>query len=418
MMKARKSVVVAWCWLVVASTAVVAGEMPCAAPDTVGMSGEKLARLKPVIQALLDKKGSAGTVTIIARQGKVVLLDTMGMMDAGKPMQSDTIFRIYSMSKPITTVAAMMLHEEGRFQLDEPISRYLPELKGLRVHSGKGNETVEAKREVTIRDLMRHTSGLTYGFFGDSPVDKLYKDNKVLDPNDTLADLVAKLGKLPLAYQPGTRFNYSVSTDVLGRLVEVVSGKPLDEFFQERIFAPLDMKDSGFVVPEEKLARFSACYGPDDKVGLKVTDAPATSRYRARPKLLSGGGGLVSTARDYCRFCQMMLNGGKLEGKRLLSNESVQQMTSNQLPAEAMPISLGGAARPGVGFGLGFSVLTVENPKMGVMSGEYGWGGAASTHFWILPKEQLVVVALQQYMPFHQRLEAAIKPLIYEAIAK
>ena len=418
-MQLRKYLMVGWALVIWASVSAFADDLQRILPEEAGFSSAKLAQVKPVIQAMLDKKETAGVVTIVARHGKIVYLEAMGMMDidAGKPMRADTIFRIYSMSKPVTTVAAMMLWEEGRFQLDDPISKYLPEFKTVRVHAGNGTETVEAKREITIRDLMRHTSGLTYGFFGNSPVDKIYLENKVLrDPNDGLAELVRKLSKLPLVYQPGTHFNYSVSTDVLGRLIEVVSGKRLDEFFQERIFGPLDMKDTGFFVPQDKLSRFSACYGPGDGGALKVTDEPAKSRYLKQPKLLSGGGGLVSTARDYSRFCQMMLQGGELQGTRLLRKETVQQMTTNQLPDEAMPISLAGAPRPGVGFGLGFSVRVAPNNGQPDLLGEYGWGGAASTHFWISPKRDLVVVALQQYMPFHQRLETVIKPIIYEAI--
>jgi CubicO group peptidase (beta-lactamase class C family) len=267
---------------------------------------------------------------------------------------------------------------------------------------------------------MRHTSGLTYGLFGNTPVDKLYLKHSVLmAPNDDLAGLITRLGKLPLLYQPGTHFNYSVSTDVLGRLVEVVSGKSLDEFFQERIFTPLAMKDSGFFVPEDKLSRFAACYGPAPGGGLKVTDTFGSNRYHQRPKLLSGGGGLVSTARDYGRFCQMILQGGELEGKRLLRRDTVAEMTKNQLPDEAMPINLGGVARNGIGFGLGFSVV-VDPGKIpiAIVKSEYGWGGAASTHFWISPKHELVVVLLQQYMPFQMKLEQAVKPVVYAAIAE
>jgi CubicO group peptidase (beta-lactamase class C family) len=421
-MQARRYLILGWVLFLGASVAAFAGDLPQAAPEQAGFSSAKLELVKPIIQAMLDKKETAGTVTIVARHGKVVYLEALGMMDAGagKPMRADTIFRIYSMSKPITTVAAMMLCEEGRFQLDDPVSKYLPEFKTLRVHAGKGNETVEAKGEITIRDLMRHTSGLTYGFFGKTPVDRMYVQNGILaNPKDSLADLVTKLGKLPLLYQPGTHFNYSVSTDVLGRLIEVVSGKSFDEFFQERIFGPLDMKDTGFFVPEDKLERFAACYGPDEKGGLKVTDVPAKSRYRNRPKLLSGGGGLVSTARDYVRFCQMVLQGGELQGTRLLRKETIQQMTSNQLPEQAMPLTMAEVPRPGLGFGLGFSVrLAANKGEPSFMVGEYGWGGAASTHFWICPQRDLVVVALQQYMPFTQRLETAIKPVIYDAIVE
>jgi CubicO group peptidase (beta-lactamase class C family) len=397
-----------------------AKELPQVKPEAAGMSSAGLEKVTAAMQSMVDKKEIAGVVTLIARHGQIVYLEARGMSDieAGKPMQPDTIFRFYSMSKPITTVAALLLWEEGRFQLDDPVSKYLPEFKGLRVHAGKGDETIAANREVTIRDLMRHTSGLTYGLFGDTAVDRLYRQNKVLDPNDNLADLVTKVSKLPLLCQPGTRFNYSVSTDVLGRLVEVVSGKPLDEFFQERIFKPLDMKDTGFFVPPEKLARFASNYGPGEKGGLKLGEAAQHSRFAAKPKFLSGGGGLVSTARDYARFCQMLLSGGELQGTRLLKKETVAQMTVNQLPPEATPLSIG-LPRPGMGFGLGVSVRVGSSPfDPAAVLGEYGWGGAACTHFWIAPKHDLFAIALQQYMPFSFRLELALKPLIYQAIDK
>jgi CubicO group peptidase (beta-lactamase class C family) len=431
-MKLAKYVALCWLYVALAAASVRAQEAPRGVPEEVGLSSAKLDRALAVAKDMVDKKQTAGVVSLIMRRGKVARLDTVGMMDidAGKPMQPDTIFRIYSMTKPITTVAAAILWEEGRFQLDDPVSKYLPEFKNLRVYAGKGKEPEALKREVTIRDLMRHTSGLTYGVFTNTGVDAMYRDKKVLDPSSTLADMVAKLSTIPLLYQPGTHFHYGVSTDVLGRLVEVVSGKPFDEFLQERIFKPLDMKDTGFFVPQDKLARFAANYGPVGNVdplavirgsvppGLKCIEAPATSRFRSKPKLLSGGGGLVSTARDYGRFCQMVLNGGELNGTRLLHKETVEQMTSNQLPPEAMPLSMSGFKREGVGFGLGFSVRVAKNDaEPGASSvGEYGWGGAASTHFWISPRQELVVILLQQFMPFTQRLEAAVKPIIYDAI--
>jgi CubicO group peptidase (beta-lactamase class C family) len=395
--------------------AAVADELPFVAAPEAGMSASKLDRAKSVVQAMLDKGQSAGVVVVVARRGKLVLMDALGKMDiaAGKPMSADSIFRIYSMTKPITTAAAMLLHEEGKFQLDDPVCNYLPQFKGLRVLSGHGDETVEARREVTIRDLMRHTSGLTYGgMLPNTPLDRLYRERKIEDAGNTLADMVEKLAKVPLLYQPGTRFNYSVSTDVLGRLVEVASGKPLDQFFQERIFAPLDMRDTGFYVPEDKLARFAASYGPVTG-GLRLVDDPAKSRFRKRPKYLSGGGGLVCTARDYLRFCQMMLNGGQLQGTRLLRPETVRQMTTNQLPAEALPMRLGGLAVPGLGFGLGFSVHMAKADRF---EGEYGWSGFASTHFYISPKQELVVVVMQQLVPVSLRLESELKPIIYGAI--
>lgn len=399
----------------------LAGDLPRATPAEAGMSKPKLDEARAIVQGLVDNNQTAGAVVLVARHGKTVLLETSGNMDveAGKSMRADTIFRIYSMTKPVTSVAAMILVEEGRIHLDDPVSKYIPEFKGLRVHSGKGEETVEAKREMSIRDLMRHTSGLTYGFMGSTPVDLLYRSNKIGEANDSLGDFVGKLGKLPLLCQPGTQFNYSYSTDVLGRIIEITSGKTLDEFFQERVFKPLDMQDTGFFVPAAKLDRLAACYGPGDNGALKATETPAASPYRKQRKFLSGGGGLVSTVGDYQRFCQMLLSGGELEGARLLRRETVQEMTRNQLPAEALPMKLAGFPVPGVGFGLGFSVrLDTDPAKSTPNAGEFGWSGAASTHFWICPKQELIVIVMQQYMPFTQRLEAALKPVIYAAIEK
>jgi CubicO group peptidase (beta-lactamase class C family) len=247
----------------------------------------------------------------------------------------------------------------------------------------------------------------------------MYKKAHVLDPADTLADMTKKLGRLPLLYQPGTRWNYSVSDDVLARIVEVISGKPFDEFLDERICRPLDMHDTSFYVPPDKLDRFAVNYGPKTGGGLSAIDGPQTSSYRKRPPFLSGGGGLVSTARDYARFCQMFVNGGELFGKRLLKTETVQMMIRNQLPESAVPITFGGIKLDGIGFGLGFSVRVSKNIFISSHAlGEYGWSGAASTHFWIAPHDELIVIALQQYMPFSPMLELAIKPLVYDAIIK
>ncbi len=395
-----------------------AGELPTAKPKEVGLDADKLQQAHDAVQALIGKKEMAGAVIAVARKGKVVVFEALGESEAGsgKPMKTDAIVRIFSMTKPITTVAAMILADDGKLGLDDPVSKYLPEFKGLRVQSGDGDETVEAKREVTVGDLMRHTSGLTYGIFGDTAVDKRYLKAGVFAPDDTLQDMMTKLGKLPLLYQPGTRWHYSVSTDVLGRVVEVASGKALDEFFAERIFKPLDMKDSGFFVPEEKLGRFAAVHGFDKDKKLTVTETADKSRYKSKPKWLSGGGGGVSTARDYLRFCQMLLNGGELDGVRLLKKETVAEMTRNQLPEEAMKEKNGGRADVGDGFGLGFGVrVGKDDPAAGKAVGEYYWGGAASTHFWISPKQELVVVALEQFMPNRPTLQQAIKPLIYQA---
>jgi CubicO group peptidase (beta-lactamase class C family) len=394
-------------------------------PEQVGMSAAGLARIKPAIAEYVEHDQIAGAITMIARKGKIVYFDAIGMqdIDAKKPMRRDTICRFYSMSKPITSVAIMMLVEENKLQLDDPASKYLPELAGVKVFVRENGDKLELespRREMTIRDLLRHTSGLTYGFFGNTPVDRRYVTAGILSPESNLAEMITKLGSLPLLYQPGTQFNYSVSCDVLGRVVEVASGKSFDEFLSERIFKPLRMTDTAFYVPAEKLDRFATNYGPKTGgSGLQVVDAPATSAFASKPRLLSGGGGLVSTASDYMRFCQMMLNRGTLDDVRLLRAESVEMMTHNQLPPEAYPIGIAGIKRPGVGFGLGFSVITERVDAAPYLPlGEYGWGGAASTHFWICPDQELAVIVLTQYMPFSQRLEAAVKPLVYDSIMR
>ena len=382
------------------------GELSVAPPRDVGMSGEKLAGVKTAVQWLIDDKRIAGGIVVVARKGKIAFFETFGMMDmkAEKPTAKDSILRFYSMTKPITSVAAMMLYEEGKIKLDDPVSKYAPQFKDLKVYSESGN--VAAKRPVTVRDLLRHTSGLTYGFFGNTAVDKMYLERGVFGWESNLEDMMDKLGEIPLLYQPGTRWHYSVSTDVLGYVVEKVSGQPLDEFFEERIFEPLGMKDTAFYVPADKVDRFSVCYGPNLMGWLPVTDNPATSRYLKKPSMLSGGGGLVSTAPDYLRFCQMLLNKGRLAGKRLLRAETVEMMTKNQLPEGVTRDDSGG-------FGLGFSVRT-EEAKF--PEGEYGWGGMASTHFWISPKHDLIVIALSQRMPYSGQLENAVKSIVYDSI--
>lgn len=401
-----------------------AEEIVPATPQEMGLSAAKLDQVKTIVQTMVDKQQTAGAIILVARRGKVVQLVSIGKMDTakGKTMRPDAIFRIYSMTKPITSVAALLLADDGKLALDDPVSKYLPEFNGLRVHTCKGDETVPAAREMTIRDLLRHTSGLTYPFLTDSPVDRLYRANKILDPEDRLADLVRKLGTLPLKYQPGTTCDYSCAPDVLARIIEVVGGKPFDEFLLHRIFRPLDMRDTGFVVPDDKLDRFTAVHRRG-KQGLEVSDAPETSAFRKKPKFLSGGGGdssggggLVSTARDYLRFAQMLLNGGELESKRLLRAETVRAMTTNQLAPEALPMKVGGVPLEGVGFGLGVGVRLADKPEPA--AGEYSWGGAADTAFWIAPRPELVVLVLQQLQPATSELQLALRPVIYGAIEK
>ena len=400
-----------------------AGELETAKPESVGMSSQALARVGTVMQRFVDDEKVAGAIAVVARRGKIVLYEAVGQadIDSGEPMRTDTIVRIYSMTKPITSVAVMLLVEDGKLSLDDSAAEFLPELADVKVFAGVdggAQQVEEPQRPVTIRDLLRHTSGLTYGLFSNTPVDEQYVSEKVIDKRGTLADMITKLGDLPLLYQPGTRFNYSVSSDVLGRVVEVASGRSFDDFLRERIFEPLDMRDTSFFVPDDKLNRFAANHMSKLTGGQFVIDAPRTSSFRRNPSLLSGGGGLVCTARDYIRFCQMLLNRGELDGKRLLQADTVSAMTKNQLPKQAYPIDLGGK-REGVGFGLGFSVV-VEKTEFTATTqvGEYGWGGMASTHFWISPQDDLAVVVLTQLTPFSFQMEQAVKPLVYDAIVE
>lgn len=393
--------------------------LPAVDPETVGMSANKLQEVKAVLQKFVNDEKVPGAIVAVARKGELVLYESVGLMDidTGSPMRKDSRLRFYSMTKPVTSVAVMMLVEEGKLALDDPVSQYIEEFRDLPVFAGQVNDEIQTepqKREFSIRDLLRHTSGLTYGAFGNSAVDQLYRRQRVLD-SVGLPAMMKTLAQIPLQYQPGTTFNYSVSTDVLGRVVEVVSGQTLDAFFSERIFKPLRMNHTGFFVPAHAQPRFASTHSPRLSGGLSVTDPAWKSKFIAWPNLLSGGGGLVSCAFDYIRFCQMLVNGGELDGIRILKSQTVAEMTRNQLPDSAFPISVGGPKRPGVGFGLGFSVV-VSNTAAPHRVGEYGWGGLASTHFWISPRHELAVVVLTQHIPFSFQLENAVKPLIYDAI--
>jgi CubicO group peptidase (beta-lactamase class C family) len=396
--------------------------LPTIAPAEVGLSSEKLEGVDSAMQAYVDKNKLAGIVVLIAREGKLAHAGLYGQMDRenNKPMRRDAIFRIYSMSKPITTAGLMMLHEEGKFQLDDPVAKYLPALADLKVYAGKKDGEVQLaplERPMTIRDLMRHTAGLAYGIFPLTPVDAMYRDAKVLDRDQTLDDMIAKLAKLPLAGQPGARWMYSIAVDVQGKLIEVLSGQPLDEFFQERIFTPLQMVDTAFYVPADKLDRMTVNYGPAGEDKLSVIDPAATTQYATKPKFLSGGGGLVSTADDYLRFCQMLLAGGEFNGVRLLKPETVAEMAKNQLPDNLVPISLGPLPMANMGFGLGVSVRvgTGKNDPAGSL-GAYGWGGAASTQFFVAPREEMICVAMTQFMPVTQNYFMELQKLIFESL--
>ncbi len=389
-------------------------ERAVVSPESVGLSSDKLMKVDMAIQQLVTDKKIAGGIVAIARHGQIAYLKSFGKRDleADVPMTDDTIFRIYSMTKAITSVATLMLVEEGKINLDDPVGKHVKEMADLKLLLETGSVT--ATKQPTIRDLLRHTAGMLYGG-GSSAIDKLYQSTKPMQANN-LNDFAKIMGQLPLAYEPGTDWIYSVSIDVAGLVVERVSGQPLDEFFRERIFKPLDMPDTGFDVPSDKLHRFAAFY-QQTKDGLKRGDHP--TKFAGPVTFYSGGGGLVSTARDYMRFLMMIRNGGVLDGHRLLQPQSIALMTTNQLPEKAFPIYFGKQIRHGTGFGLGFSVSTADtewDPAGHI--GEYGWGGMASTHYWTSPKDDLTVITLEQRVPYTFETEFLVKGLIYDAIIK
>src|SRR5579863_4774860 len=411
--------------LLILQTFLFAQELPTAKPEAVGLSSERLERISSVVQKDIDDKRVAGAVTLVVRHGKVAFFKAQGMMDreAAKPMPTDAMFRICSMSKPITSVAVMMLYEEGKFLLDDPVSKYLPEFKNPKVlvkpASGEPY-TIPATKEITIRDLLRHTSGISYQWNGD--LGPLYEKANVasglLQYDGTIGDSVKNLAALPLLFNPGDRFEYSLGVDVLGRLVEVVSGKPLDEFFRTRIFEPLGMKDTYFFPPDNKVGRLAAAYTYYPDKGLnRFPDTPiregsfvysADYPTKGPKKLFSGGAGLVSTAMDYARFCQMMLDEGKVGTTRLLSRKTVELMTHDQL----------GKIGSDQGFGLGFGIDGVKAPLSELGSpGEYAWGGFFFTTFSIDPKEQMIVIFMAQLHPTGDlTLDRQVHELAYQAI--
>jgi CubicO group peptidase (beta-lactamase class C family) len=417
----------------VSFSALAQGLPPAGRPEEVGFSSQRLIRLTDAFQAEVDKGAIPGAVVLIARQGKVAYCEAFGFRDreSKQPMRTDAIFRIASMSKPITSVAVMMLVEEGKIQLLDPVSKYLPEFKGVQVgvekfNSATGNSELVGeppRQEMTIQDLLRHTSGLTYGIFGKSLVKQAYNDAKLFDFSRTLAEFVSKIAKLPLAYHPGSTWEYSHSTDVLGRIVEVVSGTAFDQFVADRITIPLGLPDTGFYVPSEKLDRIAETQ-VDPTTGKRWPTFDVTKR----PNLMSGGAGMVSTASDYARFAQMLLNGGVLENARLLSPRTVAFMTSDHLwPGIAFspvtlelfePLGIAPTPRVGQGFGLGFVVRTQEgrNPMPG-SPGEYSWAGIWGTTFWVEPKEQLVAVMMVQAAPLQARYyRSLIRNLVSQAL--
>jgi CubicO group peptidase (beta-lactamase class C family) len=401
-----------------------AQSLPSAKPEQVGLSTERLNKVTAMLKADVEKGVIPGAILLVARHGKIAWFDTVGTRnpETKAPMTRDSIFRIYSMSKPITSVAAMVLFEDGKFNLSEPVSKYIPQLGGLKVGVEKSDadgkatlELVPAQRNMTIQDLFRHTSGLTYGFFGNTLVKKMYVDTKVWNDYPSNAELVDRLAKLPLASQPGTVWDYSHSTDVLGRLVEVISGQSLHQFEKERLLDPLGMTSTSFYVTDRaKQDRIVEPFPNDRNFGI---DADFNDP-RVVQKWESGGGGMVSTAMDYARFLQMLLNGGSLDGKRVLGPKTVAYMTADHVGTSVAP---GPLYLPGVGFGFGLGFAVRKDAGVSPLAGsvgEYNWGGAGGTYFWVDPKEDMFVVFMMQSPKWRVPYRAVLKDMIYAAVTK
>ncbi|MEM7538711.1 MAG: serine hydrolase domain-containing protein [Chloroflexota bacterium] len=412
------------------------------APEKAGFSSKRLDRLNKTMQGYVDDQRLAGIVTLLARKGQVAHFETFGQADiqADKPMAHDTLFRIYSMTKPITSIAAMMLFEDGMFQLHDPVSKYLPEFAETKVCVGSkvdGLKLVEQDPPMTVQHLLSHTAGLSYGWFMDTPVDQLYRKAGALRDKDmTLAEFGQAIASLPLVYQPGTNWRYSMATDVLGHFIEVVSGMSLADFFADNIFKPLGMTDTAFYVPADKQDRFAAMYtlatpppgtlimnmlkddsGVIEGHNLKAIDLPSTSPYLTQNNFLSGGGGLISSTADYLRFAQMLANGGTLDGHDIISRKTLEIMATNHVDLSAFPLTIS-TPMPGYGFGLGFSVLmdVAQSGELGSV-GSYGWSGAASTTYWVDPVEDLIAIFMAQFMPTgHYPVHSEFQNLVYQAL--
>ena len=388
------------------------GGLPRAVPEDVGMSASRLERITPVMQRYVDNGRIPCALTMIAREGRLVHFEKFGMQDvaAATPIEYDTIFRIYSMTKPITSAAVMMLYEEGHFQLSTPISEFVPFFKDMKVYTEDGSAVLDAEREITIKHLLTHTAGLIYESDRENhPIDEKYEDADLYGGD--LASMIQKLGDIPLFHQPGDAWKYGMSTDVLGYLVEIVSGMPFATFLRTRIFDPLGMNDTGFSVKVENADRYSKVYEFAEDGNLqqieKVHAATAPLSF-----FHSGGGGLQSTAADYLRFCQMVLNNGELDGVRLLGRKTVELITMDHIASNWQPNQ-----RTGSGFGLGFAVVTdvADTHTLGSL-GTCGWGGMASTTFWIDPVEALIGIFMTQLVGADSPFHAQFRTLTYQAL--
>jgi CubicO group peptidase (beta-lactamase class C family) len=403
-------------------------------PESVGMSGKRLERLKPAMQAYVDRGVYAGAVTLVSRRGKIVHAGEVGWSDkeAQAPMKADAIFRLYSMTKPIVCTALMTLYEEGRFRLIDPVARYIPSFGRVKVMTVTGG-LADPVRPIMIRDLIAHTSGLTYHFLEDSPVCRLYEKGKLLSADCSLEEGIEDLANFPLAFQPGTRWHYSVGIDVAARVIETISGQPLADFLAERLFKPLGMTDTAFGVPADKRSRVAAMYGRPDILLPGATAPKALVAWREgfnekldvsttypvdKPGTFQRGGhGLFGTAGDYLRFAQMLANGGVVEGERIIGRKTLALMHANHIPPALLPLEIGGLPLMGYGFGLGSRVaMDVAQTGASGSVGEFGWSGAAKTHYWVDPQEQIAVVFMTQSMLSYDLPEFDLRALVYQAI--
>jgi CubicO group peptidase (beta-lactamase class C family) len=417
--------------------------MPMTTPEAVGLSSERLARVRPALEKYVGDDKLAGALTLIARRGEIVHRECVGLLDREHDLQMrpDALFRIYSMTKPIVCVALMTLYEQGGFQLLDPVSKYIPAFADLKVYAGQEGTGVKLEnlqlealeREVTVRDLLTHTSGLTYHFTEYGPVEEMYRQAGI-SSQKPLSEFVADLLTMPLAFQPGTTFRYSFAHDVAAHLIEVLSGQPVDAYLRERLFEPLGMVDTGYWVPVDKRDRLATMYGaaeilePDMTVtrlyqdvataGSRRVDSSFSDVASGPHNVLRGGHGLVSTAQDYYRFCQMLHNGGELAGARILSRKTLELMTANHLAPELLPYEIGNVVNCGYGYGLGFRVaMDLGQCQILGSQGEFGWGGAASTYFWIDPREEFIGVLMAQFQPNgHYQIANDFRVAAYQAI--
>jgi CubicO group peptidase (beta-lactamase class C family) len=399
------------------------GMAPITAPELQGFDARRLGRIRPRMQEYVDSGEFSGITTLIARRGHVVHFEHTGAVDAS------TIFRIYSMTKPVVCTALMTLYEEARFQLLEPVSKYLPGFGKVKVWND-GKALAEPLRPIAIRDLFTHTAGLTYNFLEDTPVSRMYLEAGLLsDPGVSLEAVVGELARLPLAFQPGSRWHYSMSIDVLAHLIEVLSGRPLQEFLRERIFAPLGMEDTAFSLPEAKRSRVAPMYGHPDIATHRYfesitaptgpVDVSKTYPLDNTSTFARGGHGLFSTATDYLRFAQMLVKGGELDGVRVISPAVARLMHTNHLPVSLMPYSIAGIASPGYGFGLGSRVM-VNPAEAGLpgSEGEFGWAGAANTYYWADPKLEMIGIYMTQHMLSLELAQRDFYVLAYQALVE